>query len=107
MTLADRNKGKTGKNPIKTGKSRRKSLIANQCDICSNEINDSSAKCPIDSCPAMFHMTRDTHISSAQTDAVGTFCSYKAPLGGDISILSTSITWYPFYLFIPRYDLSC
>ena len=57
ITLADRYKGKTGKNPAKTGKSRRKSLISNQCDICSSEINDSSTKCPIDSCPAMFHMT--------------------------------------------------
>ena len=57
MTLADRNKGKTGKLPVKTGKSRRKSLIANQCEICSSEINDFGAKCPIDSCPAIYHMT--------------------------------------------------
>ena len=53
VTLADRNKGKTGK---KTDKSKRKSLVANQCDICEKEMSDKT-KCPIDSCPAMYHMT--------------------------------------------------
>jgi len=58
VTLADRNKGKTGKKTgNNAGKSKRKSLIANQCDICEKEINENRTKCPIDSCPAIFHIT--------------------------------------------------